>query len=428
MAIFRQIYASVFNRIRSFCIYSNSNVPPAVLQSLKKQCNPLLKKSFKERNPDVDMDEIQNNPNVPEDVKAAITGALSLTLEEDEAEDGGETCDESGVNVPADNVETFDDDYIMMSDDDGKKGRRKRLDENDEDWLTGRRKGARPRKAKRKHKKRSKTHLENGGDNNGKQTMDDKDSKVKKKRSKKSNEMNGSMNGTLESSMPNSMLSNSFNSSLNCTLDSTLSNNTNASSLNGLNHTNSNFDSTMNSLDPMRKESKQKKTPKKRDSNDKTINGLLKKTSRRQFTSISAIMACIEAVVQGNDVSISDVPIKTEKMEQNLVPFNTVSGILSSPIKSETFDDNKAETIYATIKVEPKKKPRRKSTVKNTESSQLAKLDGVPSPQSPPSSLINVRNTTGSASKTNTKKPRANGTTKSKTSMRKKNKSNSLAK
>lgn len=415
-------------------------MPQDVLQSLKKQCNPLLKKSFKERNPDVDMDEIQNNPNVPEDVKAAITGALSLTLEEDEAEEGGDTCDESGPFPPVDNVETFDDDYIMMSDDDGKKSRRKRLDENDEDWLTGRRKGARPRKAKRKHKKRSKTHSENGSDS-AKQTMDDKESKVKKKRSKKSTEMNNCFNGTLESSVPSSVVSNSVNSSFNCTLDSTLSSSTNASSLNGFNQTkSSNFDSMTNgigmsnSVDPVRKESKQKKTPKKCDNTNKTIDGLVKKTSRRQITSISAIMACIEAVVrQGNDVSISDVPIKTEKMEESVPSNITVPEMLSSspPMKSETFDNNEAETIDACIKFEPKKKPRRKSTIKKTEASQLVKLDGVPPPPLPPppmqsSSLNNVGITTGLAPKSNTKKPRANGTSKSKTSMR--TKSNSLAK
>lgn len=398
-------------------------MPQAVLQSLKKQCNPLLKKSFKERNPDVDMDEIQNNPNVPEDVKAAITGALSLTLEEDEAEEGGETCDESGPFPPVDTVETFDDDYIMMSDDDGKKSRRKRLDENDEDWLTGRRKGTKPRKAKRKHKKRSKTRSENGSDS-AKQISDDKESKVKKKRSKKSTEIGSNcMNGTLDSSVPSSMVSSSVNNSFNGTLESTLSSSTNISSLNGFSQMNS------SNFDPMRKESKQKRTPKKCDNNDKPIDGLVKKTSRRQFTSISAIMACIEAVVQGNDVSISDVPIKTEKMEE-MVPSNiTVPEMLSSPIKFETFANNIAETIDATIKVEPKKKPRRKSTIKNTEaSSQLVKLDGVPSPPPPMqlSSLNNVGITTGLASKSQTRKPRANGTTKSKTSMRKQ--SHSLAK
>lgn len=413
-------------------------MPPSVLQSLKKQCNPLLKKSFKERNPDVDMDEIQNNPNVPEDVKAAITGALSLTLEEDEAEEGVETCDESTPFPPVDSVETFDDDYIMMSDDDGKKNRRKRLDENDEDWLTGRRKGARPRKAKRKHKKRSKTRSENGSDN-AKQTTDDKDSKVKKKRSKKSTGMDDATNGLLDSSAPSSVANNSLNSSFNCTLDSTLSSSTNASSLNGFNQMNGNIDATANGIDPMRKESKQKRTPKKCDNNVKSIDGLVKKTSRRQFTSISAIMACIEAVVQGNDVSISDVPIKTEKMEQS-VQLDAAPAMVSTPMQSQTFDSHAAHPIDAIKIVEPKKKPRRKSTIKSTETAQLVKSESepllltvpmqpLPSLPPPPPPLKNMGIVmTGLASKSstaNTKKPRTNGTTKSKTSMR--TKSNSLA-
>lgn len=373
------------------------------------------------------MDEIQNNPNVPEDVKAAITGALTLTLEEDEAEESGGTCDESGGPCPpVDTAETFDDDYYMMSDDDGKKNRRKRLDD-DTDWLTGRRK---PRRAKRKHKKRSKTRSENGSDS-AKQTIDDKESKAKKKRSKKSTEIGSNgMNGTLDSSVPSSMVSNSVNNSFNGTFDSTLSSSTNASSLNGFSQMDGgSFGLMTNGFDPMRKESKQKKTPKKCDNSDKPINGLVKKTSRRQITSISAIMACIEAVVQGNDVSISDVPIKAEKMEETVPSNFTVPEMLSSPIKSESFADNKAAAIDAPIKVEPKKKPRRKSTIKNTGApSPLVKLDGVPSP--PPmqssSSLNNVGTTAGLASKSNTKKPRANGTTKAKPSMRKQ--SHSLAK
>lgn len=115
--------------------FSNSNVPQNVLQTLKKQCNPTMKKSFKERNPDVDMDEIQNNPNVPEDVKAAITGAFSLTLDDDEAVES-----ENGeIELPiiTESLESFDDDYIMdFADEDDNKSRRGRRKQNeDEDWL-----------------------------------------------------------------------------------------------------------------------------------------------------------------------------------------------------------------------------------------------------------------------------------------------------
>ena len=52
---------------------------------MKKQCNPTKKKSFKERNPDLDLDEIQQNPNIPDDVKAVLKeSVLTLNPEEEE--------------------------------------------------------------------------------------------------------------------------------------------------------------------------------------------------------------------------------------------------------------------------------------------------------------------------------------------------------
>lgn len=371
-------------------------MPHDVLQTLKKQCNPLLKKSFKERNPDVDMDEIQNNPNVPEDVKAAITGALSLTLEEDEAE-GVETCDE-GLPAVEDTLETFDDDYIMMSDDDGKSNRRRRLDENDEDWLTGRRKGGRPRKAKRKHKKkRSKNRSENG------------EEKVKRKRSKKSVDMNSSLN----TSMGNSTLNNtntSFSGCENLSHNSTMMMTMPTATTNGMF---ASYD------DSMRKENRPKKAPRKRDSTEKLVNGIVKKTSRRQFTSISAIMACIEAVVQGNDASIpdtsSEIVVKTEPIERPLEqppdsirsPNNRIS-----PMQTVKHEPIKMEAIDNGIKTEPKKKPRRKSTT--AKSKDVPQLAG----NNLSDSMIN-RSIVASGSVS--KKSVANGTSakQSKTSMKK---------
>lgn len=52
---------------------------------MKKQCNPTKTKSFKERNPDLDLDEIQQNPNVPDDVKAMLKESV-LTLHEEDAD------------------------------------------------------------------------------------------------------------------------------------------------------------------------------------------------------------------------------------------------------------------------------------------------------------------------------------------------------
>lgn len=342
--------------------FSNSNVPQNVLQTLKKQCNPLLKKSFKERNPDVDMDEIQNNPNVPEDVKAAITGALSLTLEEDEADDT-ETCEDE--LPPVEGLETFDDDYIMdMSEDDGKKNRRKRIDENDEDWLTFHRKVGKPKKSKRGHKKRSKNRSENG------ETSKNTDEKIKKKRSRKSSDANHSKDSIMNSTL---------NSTISSTLDSTM-NSTNTS-VSGCEQLNNSYDlmngfSDTNGYDQLRKEIKTKKTPKKRDSTEKPLNGIVKKTSRRQFTSLSAIMACIESVVKNNDASIpettlSDVAIKTEPMENGKTSMNPEN---VSPMKPVKLEHGKIEDESV---VEPKKKRRRSTPAKSKELLHIGKMEST---------------------------------------------------
>lgn len=147
----------------NFSIFSNSDVPPNLIQSLKKQCNPTLKKSFKERNPDVDMDEIQNNPNVPDDVKAAISGAMSLTLEEEEIPIEGDA-------VPINEEEEFasyDEDFNLSdAERKSKKNKRRRHQTDDEnndddgDWLSNRgkrkKKSKRGKRAKKEKKKRDK--------------------------------------------------------------------------------------------------------------------------------------------------------------------------------------------------------------------------------------------------------------------------------
>lgn len=311
------------------------------------------------------MDEIQNNPNVPEDVKAAITGALSLAIEEDEP--GVDTCEE-GL-PPVEGLDAFDDDYIMdMSDDDGKKNRRRRIDENDEDWLTCRRKMGKPKKSKRKHKKRSKKrseHSESGKNSSDKEK--DKE-KIKKKRSRKSNDTTNSVNNSALSM--SSTLSSTMNNSLDSSLNGTMNSSTNAS-FSGYenlmqNHELTNGLTTTNGFDTIRKENKPKKAPKKRDSTEKPVNGIVKKTSRRQFTSLSAIIACIESVVKGNDASISEtssevatvVAIKTE-------PFDDTFKIpkIISPMKQIKVEDVKIECNHLP---EPKKKPRRSSTSKKS--------------------------------------------------------------
>lgn len=80
------------------------DLPLHVLKRMKKQCNPTKTKSFKERNPDLDLDEIQQNPNIPDDIKAVLKeSVLTLDAEEEEpAVVGDENETERCFEGPAD--------------------------------------------------------------------------------------------------------------------------------------------------------------------------------------------------------------------------------------------------------------------------------------------------------------------------------------
>ncbi|XP_017040844.1 probable lysine-specific demethylase 4B isoform X6 [Drosophila ficusphila] len=120
-------------------------------KKMKKQCNPTKAKSFKERNPDLDLDEIQQNPNVPDDVKAMLKESV-LTL--DTGEVGGEEGDfgnEDAMSLqsPADLktkqelLEYIDDgteDDDEEEDFKRRKQKRKYDADYDDDWLASKRK------------------------------------------------------------------------------------------------------------------------------------------------------------------------------------------------------------------------------------------------------------------------------------------------
>lgn len=335
-------------------------MPQDVLQSLKKQCNPTLKKTFKERNPDVDMDEIQNNPNVPEDVKAAISGALSLALDEDEPEEAG--ADVAGI---VETLEEFDDDYIMdLSDEEKhkKKNRRRRIDENDEDWRASYKKTSRPKRGKKKKKKNKEKKERRSLSENG----DPSEVKVKKKRSRKSNELDSTLNSTNTTINSNSSIVS--NGSENLSNSEALAN------------------MKLEPMDPeaMRKENnKQKKTPKKRDKSEKPI-GIVKKTqSRRQFTSIKAIMECIESVVRGNDVSIDEtysstmtVKLEVESTASLMQPTDMYSPHEDSQIESK-YEKTPSPAFTQFKSIQPtnsKPKQRRKSKTKERKSKTKDKV------------------------------------------------------
>lgn len=77
---------------------NNEKLPEPFIQSMKKQCCQLSKtKSFKERNPDLDLTEIQNNPHIPDDVKEVLNGALTLAT--DDEEEGDDSVENDSANI-----------------------------------------------------------------------------------------------------------------------------------------------------------------------------------------------------------------------------------------------------------------------------------------------------------------------------------------
>ncbi|XP_070134749.1 probable lysine-specific demethylase 4B isoform X7 [Drosophila bipectinata] len=119
-------------------------------KKMKKQCNPTKAKSFKERNPDLDLDEIQQNPNVPDDVKAMLKESV-LTLDTtDLGVDDGDFAGEEAMSLqsPADFktkqelLEYIDDgteDDDEEEDFKRRKQKRKYDADYDDDWLASKR-------------------------------------------------------------------------------------------------------------------------------------------------------------------------------------------------------------------------------------------------------------------------------------------------
>lgn len=106
------------------------------------------------------------------------------------------------------------------------------------------------------------------------------------------------------------------------------------------------------------KEIKQTQTPKKREAIQKKDAAMVKKPqkARRQFTSISAIIECIESVVRGADVSVSEtasVKIKSEGNEggsydstfDSRQKFSTSSKLLL-PVKNEPDELSEQNASY----------------------------------------------------------------------------------
>lgn len=386
-------------------------MPTTVLQTLKKKCNPTLKKSFKERNPDVDMDEIQNNPNVPEDVKAAISGALTLTLEEEESViEENQIANEAEVApVPLEiPFEPYDEDYLMgLTDDDEsqshskKNGRRGAGANDDEDWQTCRRKSSKSKrkKSKKKKSKKSKSKSKEQTKENEEQITNgsgaddpNKKAKSKKKHERKPTEASNtplnstttSMNGSefLNASIETTEYERSFSAER-----SPLSNDYSFSNGKSLDSGN---ESALTNGDSAKKDGKPKKTPKKRDSTERQTSSAIKRTYvRRQLMTplkLESYMECIEAVVKGHDVSL---PQETAA-EENYVKVENESSkqVLQSPI------DNNIKPLRLSQHKQKEKQPKKeKEKVQRT--ARKSKDNGV----SPESKVKTKRKSSSSSTK-----------------------------
>lgn len=150
------------------------------------------------------MDEIQNNPNVPDDVKAAISGAMSLTLEEEEAPMEGDVVQAT----EEDEFGSYDEEFnLSEADRKSKKSKRRHqtdddMNDDDGDWLSSRgkrKKKSKKRKAKkekkkrekeRKRKEKQKTELESGtpGGGNNDMGVDHVEKPKKSRRKRKSSD------------------------------------------------------------------------------------------------------------------------------------------------------------------------------------------------------------------------------------------------
>ena len=87
--------------------------------------------SFKERNPDLDFEDIMRNPNVPDDVKLYLRSSMSLTAE-DEFKDELELDKNTNIHRP------YTEDGFSESDDSQtaqKKKKKKNGSDYDDDWF-----------------------------------------------------------------------------------------------------------------------------------------------------------------------------------------------------------------------------------------------------------------------------------------------------
>ncbi|XP_021712626.1 uncharacterized protein LOC5570369 isoform X1 [Aedes aegypti] len=111
---------------------------------MKKACNiatkNIRKMSFKEKNPDLDLNDIQNNPHIPDDVKMVLSGALVADDVDDDIEDVSPNKSDAGSDSfksssydPFDSEDDDDEEFSSKS----KKRKKKRAGSDyDDDWYS----------------------------------------------------------------------------------------------------------------------------------------------------------------------------------------------------------------------------------------------------------------------------------------------------
>lgn len=351
----------------------NNSVSDTIIETLKKKCSPTMKKSFKERNPDVDMDEIQNNPNVPDDVKAAISGALTLTPEDElEESDGNE---EEPALIPTNGknfLDVYDNDLLFdMSDDEVsyRKGRRKRNRDIDEEWCAS---GNSRKNTKKKKKKTKDIKRENS--NESEKRAKNKTPKKSKKiettgaalidqiiegNSMNANEINNMISpaysaGNSENSLP-VQLSENYNTNSFVAIRNVNDGDGTAK----LEHTENLVKLEIEELEIPAERLFKVKNVRKRSSAEKERTPKVK--AKTKVSTIDAIVQSIESVVRGADY----ISIKTEP--------------------STGIDSHFNEVVIETLKITDIKNENECSNIDNNERSmqQLNKIQGISAPQSP---------------------------------------------
>ncbi|XP_049293500.1 probable lysine-specific demethylase 4B isoform X2 [Anopheles funestus] len=150
---------------------------------MKKGCNPTVsirKISFKEKNPDLDLLDIQQNPHLPDDVKQALSG---IAEEDDECDLSAQTQQPSKSFKPS-SYDPFDDEEDEEPETNAKKSgkKRKKMDSDyDDDWYSSTHGRARARKSVTP-KKRDDTNEESNRANNRRAQLE---AKKKEKEEKK---------------------------------------------------------------------------------------------------------------------------------------------------------------------------------------------------------------------------------------------------